>query len=405
MAERDKAMMTSAQVDAPVSPAGTVLVVDDDPFTIELISQLLRPSYRVRAAKDGEHALRLLAEPSLPDLVLLDVMMPGIDGFETLGRIRADPAIRDVPVIMVTALNADADEERGLSMGAVDYIAKPIRPAILLARVAGQIERKLTLDRLQDQNAYLVKEVALRALRNDIVEEASIHALAALAEARDSETGAHLYRTQAYMNLLAQRLQINPRFAGQLDDARRELIARAALLHDIGKVCIPDHILLKPGRLTPAEFEIMKTHAQLGADAIGRAIVKVENSLSFRTTPEQVHASIAFLDIARQIACSHHERWDGQGYPHGLAGEAIPLPARLMALVDVFDALSTRRVYRTPMSMDALREKIREGRGTAFDPTIVDALFEVWDEFVQTARRYPDPEGRTAHTLGVASSS
>lgn len=371
---------------------GTVLVVDDDPAALSLAAALLKENFRVRAARSGDEALRAAALAPVPDLVLLDVMMPGIDGFDVLSRLKADPATRNIPVILVTALDADADEEKGLRLGAADYITKPIRPVVFRARVDAQIALKQARDRLQDQNALLVREVALRSLQNDIVEEASINALATLAEARDHETGAHLYRTRAYMEILARSLSRHPRYTGLDDPGRRELLSRAAMLHDVGKVCIPDHILLKPGPLTPDEFAVMKTHAQLGADAIADAMRKVEASIGRSVPAPRFHASLAFLELACQIAGSHHERWDGRGYPSGLAGEAIPLPARLMALVDYFDALSTQRVYRAAMPIDEVFESIRAGSGTLFDPEIVEAMLEARPEFEATARQYPDPE-------------
>ena len=368
-----------------------MLVVDDEPTMLALMNALLRDEFRVRIARDGAEGLRAAGSEPRPDLILLDVMMPGMDGFEVLSRLRADPATRNIPVILVTGLDADTDEERGLRLGAADYIAKPIRPMVFRARVEAQVALKLARERLQDQNALLVKEVALRALQNDVVEEASIHALATLVDARDHETGAHLYRTQAYMDLLAASLARDPRHSDLADPDRRGTIARAALLHDVGKVCIPDHILLKPAALTTAEFEVMKTHARLGADAIGQAIRKVEASIGVGLPSSQLHASLGFLELARQIAGSHHERWDGGGYPDGLAGEAIPLPARMMSLVDYFDAMNSRRVYRNPVPMGEVFDRIREERGGAFDPAVVDAMFAVRPEFEATAGRYPDP--------------
>lgn len=367
-----------------------MLVVDDEPAMLSLMNGLLRDDFRVRAARNGDDALRAVSGEPRPDLVLLDVMMPGLDGFEVLARLRADPATRDIPVIMVTGLEGEADEERGLRLGAADYIAKPIRPLVFRARVDAQISLKQARDRLQDQNAYLVKEVALRSLQNDVVEEASIHALATLAEARDHDTGAHLYRTRVYMELLARSLSRDPRYRALADEGRRETIARAALLHDIGKVCIPDHILLKPGPLTGDEFEIMKTHARLGADAIGQAIRKVEASIGGAMPPARLQASLAFLEIARQIAGSHHERWDGKGYPEALAGDEIPLPARLMSLVDFFDAMTSRRIYRDAVPVGEVFESIRKQSGGAFDPDIVEAMFAVRGEFEATVLRYPE---------------
>jgi putative two-component system response regulator len=245
------------------------------------------------------------------------------------------------------------------------------------------IELKRARDRLEGQNAWLESEIARRMSENQLVQDVSIHALARLAEVRDPETGNHLRRTQEYVRALATALSRHPRFAAELDPKTIVLMAKSAPLHDIGKVGIPDSILLKPGKLTPAEWAIMKTHAQLGADAIAQAERDSERR-------------VAFLDVAKAIARHHHERWDGVGYPDGLAGEAIPISARLMALADVFDALISRRVYKEPMSFAEAREIIARGRGSQFDPDVVDAFLADFDGFCEIAQRYADSEASVA---------
>lgn len=253
----------------------TILVVDDTGENLTVIGGLLQPFFRVRVANSGMRALKVARSDPRPDLILLDVMMPEMDGYAVLAELRQDPYTRDIPVMFVTAMDGDQDEEYGLSLGAVDYITKPIRPAILLARVRTHLELKDARDWLRDQNGYLEGEVSRRMRENDLIKDVSLNALALLAEKRDNETGNHLYRTQAYVEALMQQLQDHPRFRHALSAAQRQLIAKAAPLHDIGKVGIPDQILLKPARLTPEEFEIMKTHSLIGAEAIEAAIERV----------------------------------------------------------------------------------------------------------------------------------
>jgi putative two-component system response regulator len=363
----------------PDPPTATLLVVDDTPENLAVMGALLQPSYRVRAASSGRRALEVAETRPVPDLILLDVMMPDMDGYATLAELRSNPATADIPVIFVTAMDATEDEEYGLSLGAVDYITKPVRPAIVLARVRTQLELKRARDRLRHQNAFLEAEIARRMGENQLVQDVSIHALARLAETRDPETGDHLKRTQGYVRTLAAQLRDHPRFREFLDDRNIELLTKSAPLHDIGKVGIPDHILLKPGKLTAEEWEIMKTHARLGSEAIEHA-------------EEDAERSVAFLVLAKEIAHWHHEKWDGSGYPDGLAGDAIPISARLMALADVFDALICRRVYKPPMSFEQARDIIAAERARHFDPDVTDAFLAAFDEFVAIARRHRDDD-------------
>ena len=372
----------------------TVLVVDDVPENLTVLGELLVRDYTVRAANSGAAALKLAALAPRPDLILLDLMMPGMDGFEVMSRLRADPLTRDIPVICVTALNATEEEERGLSMGAVDYITKPLRPTVVLARVRTQMELKLARDRLSNQNAFLEAEVARRMRENQLAQDASIHALARLAETRDPETGNHILRTQEYVRRLGQLLCRHPRFQASLSEHAIELLAKSAPLHDIGKVGIPDHILLKPGRLTADEWLVMKTHAAIGAEAIERAEADAQQALEF-------------LAVAKQIARHHHERWDGHGYPDGLAGDAIPLPARLMAVADVFDALISKRVYKPALAYSRAREIIAASRGSHLDPDVVDAFVRDFDTFRGIAERHADSDAelqaKVARATGASS--
>ena len=365
----------------PLQPAvETLLIVDDMPENLEVLDGLLRAAgYAVKAANNGRTALRLAAEGQKPSLILLDVMMPGMDGYAVLERLRADEATRDIPVIFVTALAEAGDEEAGLALGVADYITKPIKPAVLLARVRTQLQAKLARDLMRDQNAWLEAEVARRMEENEHIQAVSIRALANLAETRDQETGRHIRRTQAYVRLLAEALTDHPRHSAVLTPAYIDLLTRSAPLHDIGKVGIPDHILHKRGRLDDAEWAVMRTHAALGARAI-----------EFAERDEE--GPVAFLALAREIAHWHHEHWDGSGYPDGLAGDAIPLSARLMTVADVFDAMLSRRVYKSALPADQVYAYIVERSGSHFDPDVVEAFVRCYPDFIEVARRHADPD-------------
>lgn len=356
----------------PLKP--TLLIVDDTPDNLLLLSSLLRDKYKVLVANAGEQALRICSQAEV-DLILLDVMMPGMDGYEVCRHLRAQEHTRETPVLFLTARNQDVDEALGLELGANDYLGKPISPPILLARVQTHLRLKASSDLLRARNASLDQEVLQRTQELQAVHEVTLLALASLAEARDNDTGAHLVRTQNYVRTLAQHLSDHPRFAGQLDRQNIELMSKSALLHDIGKVGIPDSILLKPGALEPEEFEIMKRHPRLGYEALASA----EKLLG---TP------VDFLRYAKEITLGHHEKWDGSGYPQGLSGDAIPLSARLMAIADVYDAITSRRVYKPAGGHDKAVNIIREGRGRHFDPDIVDAFLLLQNKFQMIAGRY-----------------
>jgi putative two-component system response regulator len=357
----------------------TILIVDDSAENLAVLNELLQPNYRVRIANSGEKALRIAVTNPRPDLIMLDVMMPGMDGYEVFTRLRSDPKTCDIPVIFVTAMDSTEAEMRGLELGAVDYITKPVVPLIVLARVRTQLELKQARDWLRNQNAFLETEVARRMGENLIIQDMSILALAHLAETRDPETGNHLRRTQRYVHALADHLQNHPRFSAFLTTANITLLAKSAPLHDIGKVGIPDHILLKPGKLTPAEWEIMKTHAEIGSKAIEQA-------------ERDITEPVKFLTLAKEIAHWHHERWDGSGYPDGLEGDAVPISARLMALADVFDALINRRVYKEAFSFATAKDIIVAENGRQFDPDVVEAFLAIFDVFESIATRYSDTE-------------
>ncbi|KMN34968.1 chemotaxis protein CheY [Chromobacterium sp. LK1] len=355
----------------------TVLIVDDTPESLTLLYSLLKDQYRTQIANSGERALELLADGELPDLLLLDVMMPGMGGFETCRRVKADPRTARIPVIFLTAMGENENEQAGFDAGAVDYIIKPISPPIVLARVKTHLKLKAATDLLEDKASLLQGEVENRIREVQKVQDITILALASLAEVRDQETGNHLRRTQSYVRALCQQLRDHPRFQAALDDETINDLFKSAPLHDIGKVGIPDQILLKPGKLTPEEFEIVKTHTTLGRDTIAAAELLLD-------------APSSFLRHAREIAYSHQEKWDGSGYPQGLAGSDIPVSARLMAVADVYDALISRRPYKAALSHEQAVAIIQEGSGSHFDPDVVSAFLAISDTFRAIAERYAD---------------
>jgi len=355
----------------------SILLVDDAPENLELIGGLLSSQYRVRVASSGERALKILGGDELPDLILLDVMMPELNGWDVCRMIKSDDRLMHIPIIFLTAKTDTSDEQAGLALGAVDYITKPINPPVLMARVDTHLKLKQAGDFLRDNNAYLTAEVERRTEEITALQDVTVSAMASLAESRDNETGNHIRRTQSYVKVLAEELKTHPKYAAYLTDKQIEVIARSAPLHDIGKVGIPDNILLKPGKLTDEEFEIMKTHTIIGHDAIAAA----EAAMPFKSP---------FLQCAREIALSHQEKWDGSGYPEGLSGEAIPLAARLMAVADVYDALISRRPYKEPMSGTDAMAIITKGAGTHFDPDVVKAFINVSAEVETIARMLED---------------
>jgi putative two-component system response regulator len=357
----------------------TILVVDDTADNLALMSTLLKHAYTVKIANTGAKALRIAQSETPPDLVLLDIMMPEMDGYEVLKTLREDPRTQDIPVIFLTAKSEIEDERRGLELGAVDYITKPVSAPILLARVKTHLTLMASSDFLRDKAAFLESEVEKRSAEVSAIQDVTILVMASLAETRDPETGNHIRRTQHYVEVLAQALRTHPRFRSYLNDRIIQLLFKSAPLHDIGKVGIPDRILLKTGKLEPEEFEIMKTHTTLGYEAITHA----EKALG---------TDVAFLTMAKQIALSHQEKWDGSGYPQGLSGDAIPIAARLMAVADVYDALVTRRPYKKPLTHEEAVAIIERGRGSHFDPDIVDAFMVTKDEFAAIAARFEDGE-------------
>ena len=354
----------------------TILVIDDTPANLSLLNQLLREHYRVKLANTGFKGLAL-ATTALPDLILLDIMMPEMDGYEVCRRLKADPATARVPVIFLTAKIETADEELGFELGAVDFIHKPIAPSIVLARVRTHLQIMAWQTFLEDKSAWLQREVNRQVNEVLHLQEASIRVMVSLAEFRDECTGNHIRRTQTYVRLLAEYLSKQERDREYLTPLHIDYIAKAAPLHDIGKIAIPDHILLKPGKHTPEEFEIMKTHAVKGESMLAR-------------TRHEMGEDNMMLNFASQIARHHHERWDGSGYPDGLKGEVIPLAARLMAVADVYDALRSRRPYKKEFSHEEAVPMLVDQRGKQFDPALIDAFIALQGEFCRIATQLAD---------------
>lgn len=355
-----------------------VLIVDDVVTNVMVLIETLKSDYAVIAANSGEKALKLAFSAEPPDIILLDIMMPVMSGYEVCRRLKAVEVTKDIPIIFITAMTEIQDEEKGLELGAVDYISKPFNPELVKKRVHNQLELKAHRDNLEELLRIRTKEV-------NLIQEVTIESLATLAEYRDPETGGHIKRTRNYVRVLADNLVKKGIYTEFLNYETTHLLYLSAPLHDIGKVGIPDNILLKPGKLTVEEYEIMKNHAIYGYKAIEVAVKRLGKD--------------SFLKVAAEIAYSHHEKWDGSGYPRGLKGQDIPISGRLMAISDVYDALISKRVYKPPYSHKVARQIIEEGRGSHFDPALVDLFLEVDEEFVTYALKYADHDEERATLL------
>jgi len=340
----------------------TILVVDDAPENIDVLRGILSRNYKIKAAINGKKALKI-AYNSPPDIILLDVMMPDMDGYEVCRRLKEDPRTSPIPIIFVTAKSETEDETTGFSLGAVDYITKPVSPAVVQARVQTHLA-------LYDQNRVLDHMVQERTqevitLNHEIedTQKEVVFTMGAIGETRSKETGNHVKRVAEYSRVFAL-------YYG-LDESEASLIKMASPMHDIGKVGIPDNILNKPGRLSPEEFDIMKTHAELGYDMLR-------------------HSSRSILKAAATLAYEHHEKWNGKGYPQGLQGEDIHLYGRITAIADVFDALGSDRCYKKAWDDERIFSLLKEERGEHFEPKLVDIFFEHLDEFLAIRDSYKD---------------
>lgn len=348
-----------------------VMVVDDTPENLYILTGILRQhGCEVSAMLSGTAAL-VAAEKNPPDLILLDVTMPEMDGYQVCKSLKANSRLADIPVIFLSALNTPEDKIKGFQAGGVDFVTKPFYFDEVKARVDTHIKLHRLQSQLAFQNQHLQKLVDEKVRELSEAQLATIFALAKLAQGRDDETGSQLERVQIYCRALADHLRADSPYSQQMNSQFISLIYHAAPLHDIGKVAIPDSILLKPGKLTPEEFEIMKTHA-----AVGEATL---SSIAHQ------HAN-DFVQMGIEIAGGHHERWDGTGYPRGLAGEAIPLSARIMAVVDVYDALRSERCYKQAIEHTVAVQMIRDAAGSHFDPVVVHAFLALEHEFDQVRR-------------------
>lgn len=351
-----------------------ILIVDDAPANIAILGRSLSDHYEVIVATSGNDALQIAQKLPVPDLILLDIMMPGMDGYEVCQRLKESVLTKRIPVVFVTAMGEIEDEAKGFEVGGVDYITKPISPLIVRARVQTHLA-------LYDQNRELEKKVVERTREVAHTQEVTIYGMAVLAETRDNETGAHIMRTQQYVKAMAEKLMETSKHRDYLDSSRINLLFKSAPLHDIGKVGISDSILLKPGKLTEEEFEEMKKHTVYGRDAI----IKSELALGKKNTT-------SFLTLAREIAYTHHEKWNGTGYPEGLSGDVIPLAGRLMAIADVYDALISKRVYKPAFPHEKAVAIITDGRGEHFDPELVDAFLAIQETFRAISLKYIDSD-------------
>lgn len=368
------------RVCVPARRRETVLVIDDDPVCLMLAESAMQPAFEVWTVDSAIKAWTLLQCSPLPDIILLDAMMPQLDGYAFMRQLRASELAHEIPVIFVTARDDAEAEAEALALGAVDYVTKPLHATVLHSRVRTHLDLKRARDQLRHENACLGVEVRRQAEAIAVAQDISLHALASLAEMRDPETGGHMARTRDQVRILATRLQRSPKYAALLSDSVIEWIVLSSPLHDIGKVGLPDAVLCKPGPLTPEERAIVQTHARLGANALAEA-------------ERQVGQEVAFLGVAKEMALHHHENWDGSGYPDGLKGEAIPFSARLMAVADVFDALVSRRVYKPAMSCEAARAIMVAGRGQQFDPDVLDAFLAAFDEIEAVSKGQPGDGG------------
>ncbi len=354
-----------------LSTRAKILVIDDTKTNIEVLEGILSSQYDVYVALNGQKALTL-TEKIRPDLILLDIMMPEMDGYETLRQMHERKLIDETPVIFLTAKADTKSEQLGLELGAVDYITKPFDPALVMRRIKNHLDLKFQRDHLLD----LVDE-RTADLRKTL--KVMLMSLGSLAEYRDPETGEHIKRTQIIVQLLADRLQYHPRFRSQICSPEYvDYYATAAPLHDIGKVGIHDEILRKPGSLSAEERQIMCTHPQMGHDVL------IEATHELNGNP--------MVKIAAEIALGHHERWDGKGYPSGLHGEQIPVGARLMAVADVYDALVSKRPYKKPYPHMVAVQEIVKGKGTQFDPDVVDAFVQISAKLPAIYDRFKDKD-------------
>ncbi|MBF0265179.1 MAG: response regulator [Gammaproteobacteria bacterium] len=343
----------------------TVLVVDDSAENIELLSHMLHEEYKVKAALHGDRAIHIAKRSPHPDMILLDIMMPGMDGYEVCQRLKEDPITSSIPIIFISAMTELAYEKKGLELGAVDYITKPFNPSIVLRRIQTHMS-------LYDQRRALAFQV--REYTDELYESRVelIHRLGRVAELKDNETGMHVIRMSHYTKLIAEALD-------ETDDWK-ELLFQVAPMHDIGKIGVADNVLLKPGKLNEEEWEMMQRHAVYGANIIG-----------------EHHCDI--LRLAKQVALNHHEKWDGSGYPNAIKGIDIPLSARVVAIADVFDALTSERPYKKAWTFEEAFVYIEENSGKHFDPELVKIFIDKKEKVRKIMKSYHDDSAMNIITM------
>ena len=371
-----------------IKDAATILVADDSEINRDVLHALITTLGHVPLlAENGLAALNQM-EKQPPDLVLLDIIMPEMDGYKVLNHMKGDSSLRNIPVIMISAVYEMESVVRCIEKGADDYLVKPFDITLLKARISSCLEKKRLRDhedkylkQTEDYNLKLEERVSEQVQQITVGQQATIFALAKLAASRHLETGEHLQRMCEYSKVISEKLQLLPKYTSVIDEDFIRNIYAASPLHDIGKVGIPDKILLKIDKLTKEEFAIMKTHTIIG----GKTLREVN----------QQHPGNDFVHVGIEIAESHHEMWDGNGYPYGLAGESIPLAGRILALGDVYDAHISKRVYKEAFSHSESREIILSGSGKRFDPDIVEAFVSLEDEFIAISKRYVDTEKET----------
>ncbi len=371
-----------------IKDVATILVADDSEINRDVLHALITTLGHVPLlAEDGLSALNQM-EKQPPDLVLLDIIMPEMDGYKVLNHMKSDSSLRNIPVIMISAVCEMESVVRCIKKGADDYLVKPFDITLLKARISSCLEKKRLRDQkdkylkqTEDYNLKLEERVSEQVQQITVAQQATIFALAKLAASRNLETGEHLQRMCEYSKVISEKLQLLPKYTSVIDEEFIRNIYAASPLHDIGKVGIPDKILLKMDKLTKEEFAIMKTHTIIG----GKTLREVDRQ----------HPGNDFVRVGIEIAESHHEMWDGNGYPYGLAGENIPLAGRILALGDVYDAQTFERVYKEAFSHSESREIILSGSGKSFDPDVVEAFVSSEDEFIAIGKRYVDTEKET----------
>ncbi|GDY26034.1 HD-GYP domain-containing protein [Agarivorans sp. Toyoura001] len=335
----------------------TVLIVDDTPENIDVLAGILREDYKIQVARNGDMALKIVSKANKPDLILLDIMMPGIDGFEVCRRLKDDLTTRHIPVVFVTAKISPADELHGLELGAVDYITKPVSPPVVKVRVKTHLalfNQNRELDRKVKEQTDVINTTRLQIIQR----------LGRAAEYKDNETGLHVIRMSHYSKILG--------IAAGMSEPDAEVLMNAAPMHDIGKIGIPDSVLQKPGKLDADEWDIMQSHAVIGGEILGEG------------------DSSELLDLAKTVALTHHEKWDGSGYPNGLAGEDIPIVGRIVAIADVFDALTSQRPYKQAWPVEKAVDLLKSEAGTHFDPTLVPLFIAALPEILEIKAKFEE---------------